>query len=156
MGYSYGRNARGNWVLSCDGCGTVGDVRKRTCPHKVTGDSLRGPRYAMSYCPAPALCAGCFKREGGTRGLHARCAEPARKSQAEYDAKQARIDAGELFVLAAWGDWQAGVPGGMCGVKFGGRDGEAWHLVPAGDYHPGKLPGLSDYPQAQPWAEHPR
>ena len=50
---------------------------------------------------------------GGTRGVHARCADSAHTAQAEYDAKQARIDAGELFVLAAWGDWQAGVPEGM-------------------------------------------
>ena len=36
MGYCYGRNAHGNMALACDNCGTVGGVRKRTCPHKVT------------------------------------------------------------------------------------------------------------------------
>ena len=58
MGYSYGRNARGNMSLACDVCGSCEGARKRTCPYKVRGDSLRTvpapTRYELPWCPAPA------------------------------------------------------------------------------------------------------
>jgi hypothetical protein len=156
MGYSYGRNGRGNMVLSCDGCGDLGGVRKRTCPYEVLTDSSRGPRARLRYCYPPALCGGCYSACGGLRGVHgARCRDGAASSQEEYDARQAKLDAGELMVMAAWGDWQKGVPDGLVGVVFRGADQEAWRLVPEAAYEPGARPWLSDYPGAAGWEEHP-
>jgi hypothetical protein len=151
MGYCYGRNATGRMALACDRCGNVGGVRKRTCPHKVLTDSSRGPRATLAYCTPSALCGGCFHEIGGSRVLHRDCKDAAAASQAEYDANQARLDAGELTVLAAWGDWHETVPAGMAGVLFGGRDGQRAVLVPAADYQPGTRPWLSDYRDPDPW-----
>lgn len=153
MGYS--RDYRGR--LCCDRCGQGGGARKRTCPHTVLTDSTRGPRARLAYCYPPALCGPCYKAEGGLRGIHGqRCADGAATSQAEYDATEARLDAGEFQVLAAWGDWQDGVPEGRCGVLFGGRDGQVWKLVADGEYDPGpgRKPWLSDYPDATDWVDH--
>lgn len=132
MGYSYGQNGRGNWVLSCDACGEVGGVRKRTCPYLVTCDSSRGARHALPYCPAPALCGSCYKRERAT--LHQDCEAGARSAQESYDATQTKIDAGEPVLLAAWGDWHEEVPAGQVGVLFKGHAGEAWYLIPEDEY----------------------
>lgn len=156
MGYSYGRTAKGGYGLACDNCGTVGGVRKRTCPARVLTDSLRssnGKRHLISYCYPPAYCAACFAKAGGTKGVHgAKCAEGAAKSTAEYDAVEAALDAGEKFVVSASGDWKDGVPKGHVEVSFWGRgaSGEVRVIVPATEYDPGAKRRLSDYPEAVP------
>lgn len=155
MGYSYDFHNR----LCCDKCGHSGGVRKRTCPYKVLGDSLRTPggnRYTMNYCYPPALCAACYKQLGGLRGVHGdSCKEGAAKSQAEDDAIEAALDAGEMFVVSATGDWQEDVPEGMVLVTFWSRYNpetrtrpEVKRLVAKDDYQPTARPRLSDYPTA--------
>lgn len=104
MGYSYGRTYSGRYALACDNCGTVGGVRKRKCPHTVLTDSIRsvnGQRHRLPYCPAPAVCSPCLKELGGSRKIHENCAEPAAKSQAEYDAAEALWLTGEPVVVSA-------------------------------------------------------
>lgn len=109
MGYSYGRNARGNWVLACDGCGGLGGVRKRLCPHRVLMSAQHGPRGWLRWCPAPALCAACFRREGGTAGIHEGCAQAAADCQAEQDREQARLDSERALAGASGNDPGKGV-----------------------------------------------
>ena len=53
-----------------------------------------------------------------------------------------------MIVSAAWGDWAEGVPAGMVLVGFRGWAGECKRIIPAGDYRPGELRFLSDYPLA--------
>lgn len=150
MGYSYGYNERGNLVLACDHCGEVGGVRKRTCPEKVTGDSLRtsgGRRPTFAYCYPPALCGECYKTLGGKNGVHGeRCKQGAAKAQAEYDAIEEALDAGEMFVVAAYGDWHRDVAEGYVLVTFKGRDDEASVLMRKDEYNFAAKPKLSDYP----------
>lgn len=149
MGYCFGQNERGNWVLACDGCGRVGGVRKRTCPHKVLGDSLRTPngtRYEMRYCSPPAYCGACYKARGGLRGVHGdSCRDGAAQSQAEYDAVEADLDKGELFVVSA-----STVAPGLVEVTFWGRGckPEVKRQMPASEYDFRAKPRLSDYAAA--------
>lgn len=152
MGYSYDMNNR----LCCDGCSRSGGVRKRKCPHMVLTDSSRGPRIEIHYCYPPALCDDCYRSRGGLRGVHGQhCADGAAASQAEYDADQAKLDAGDLMVLAAWGDWQDKVPEGMVGVKFGAYgQTSAYRLAWAESYQPRAMRFLSDYPDAIEWHDH--
>lgn len=151
MGYSYDMSNR----LCCDNCGTSGGVRKRKCPHVVTTDSARGPRVAIHYCYPPALCNGCYRANGGLRGVHGQsCKDGAARSQAEYDVTEAKLAAGDLIVLAAWGDWQAKVPEGMCGVMFGKTGVAVYRLVPHDSYQPRAKGFLSDYPEATAWEDH--
>jgi hypothetical protein len=147
MGYGYGWTSSGRQGLSCDGCGTVGGVRKRRCPYKVLGDSLRSPRrYELDYSPAPALCSECYKKHGGLRGVHGEeCREGAVKSQAKYDAIEAGLDAGESFVIAAYGSWAEGVPQGQVKVLFRGRAGETEMLMPEALYEQRPTQTLSGY-----------
>lgn len=152
MGYCY--EAYGSRRLCCDKCGQPGGVRKRKCPYTVLGDSLRGARQALPYCYPPALCAACYAALGGLRGLHgASCAEGAAASQAEADAIEAALDAGESLSIAAWGDWEPSVPTGMVGVAFSGRAGEIYRLMAEADY-PNKRIALSAV-TTQTWANHP-
>lgn len=149
MGYCYGYNPKsGKYnLLSCDSCGNTGGVRRRKCPYTVAGTSLRsydGQRHALPYCPPPALCAKCFKDHGGTKGIHGQCKVPAAESQASYDAEQARLDAGELQVVCAYGDWHDQCPKGLVLVDFAGIDGtKVTKLVASADYHGGGW--LSDF-----------
>jgi hypothetical protein len=104
MGSCYGPGG-----LACDGgcgrCGSKAGVRKRTCPYTVLGDSLRSSgRYRLPWCQPPALCGPCLKRAGGTRAVHAKCEAAAAADQARSDAIEAGLDAGESYVLAAWGN----------------------------------------------------
>ncbi|QSM01191.1 hypothetical protein SEA_NANOSMITE_167 [Mycobacterium phage Nanosmite] len=151
MGYSFDYAGR----LACDGCGkTSADgvrVMRRRCPHKVLSDTLRcARRIAMDYCPAPALCGDCYRSHGGKK-LHDVCAEPAKAAQAEYDAIEAALDAGEMFVIAAYGSWHDNVPAGKVGVLFSGRDGQTQRLVDEHAYGSrGKNPKLSDF-DTEPW-----
>lgn len=144
MGYSYGLNpSTGRMALACDACPAVGGVRKRQCTHRVTDEYGR----ALPYCPAPALCDACYRARRAT--LHDACAEPARRSQAEYDARRARIEAGDLPIRAAWGDWSKDVPAGWTLVLFGLALPDApehWRLVPAAEYRGAGF--LSDHPGA--------
>lgn len=143
MGYS--RDAR-TGRLCCDGCGTTGGVRKRTCPYKVTCDSLRGQRSTVAYCPPPALCPACYEKEGGLRGVHPEgCKTGAAVMQAEADAVEAGLTAGESFVVSAFGDWHEDVPAGLVMVVFRGRSGESRVLVEKDEYDPRVKPRLSDY-----------
>lgn len=152
MGYCYDMRNR----LCCDKCGASGGVRKRRCPYMVLGDSSRGPRFAMHYCSCPALCSVCYKALGGLRGVHGQeCKDGAARSQAEYDAAQAKLDAGDLAVLAAWGDWNDKVPSGLTGVVFGAYGKTSiYRLVWADSYQPRAKPFLSDYPEAMEWEDH--
>lgn len=144
MGYSYDYRGR----LCCDACGKSGGVRRRTCPHKVLGNSLRTQqRVALPACSAPALCKECYAKHGGQKGLHDGCAEFAAKSQAEDDAIEAALDAGEKFVVSASGDWLDHVPKDHVEVTFWGRhaSGEVKLIVPKNDYDYNNKRKLSDY-----------
>lgn len=149
MGYSTDMRGR----LCCDNCGTSGGVRKRTCPHKVTSDSLRGARSALPYCYPPAVCAPCFTKLGGNRQLHARCKEGAAESQRQYDEIEAQLEAGESLSTTAWGDWHEKVPEGMVGLVFHGRAGKEYRVIAKADY-PGRSVALSTSP-TRPWVDHP-
>ena len=149
MGYSYGQNDRGNWVLACDKCGSVGATRKRACRFKVTDDQGRNP---LPWCPAPALCGSCFKEKGGSAGIHGdRCREGAAHAQAQADATRARMEAGDKKVFVAYGDWHAQVAAGMVVAGFRGADGvEEYRTMPKDDYKTGGF--LSDYSDSTPVA----
>jgi hypothetical protein len=152
MGYSYeARTGR----LCCDRCGKPGGVRKRSCPYKVLGHSLNGPRHTLPYCMPLALCGGCYTAMGGQNGVHGdKCRQAAAASQAEDDAIEAALDAGESFSVAAWGDWETSVPAGQVGLKFVGRDGVKWRLVPEADYPHQRL-ALSAAAGSTEWEGHP-
>lgn len=151
MGYSYGVNPEtGRMALACDSCGRVGQVRRRPCPHLVVDEY--GQR--LPYCPAPALCPSCYAARRAT--LHAACAEPARRSSAEYAARRGRIAAGDLPVCAAFGD-APGVPEGWTLVLFGLAQplaGEHWRIVPSAEYRPDGF--LSDHPRAEETSARPK
>jgi hypothetical protein len=108
------------------------------------------------------LCSPCYARLGGLRGVHGdRCRDGAAQSQAQDDARKASMAAGEMFARSAFGDWKEGVPAGMAGVMFAGKDGEAWYLVDGEAYtavqrrsSAGSIP-LSAFPDAQAWADNP-
>lgn len=151
MGYSYSRTPAGVMALDCDYCGKPGGVRKRTCPYKVTSDNSRsGERYALPYCRPPAACRPCWKTNKAT--AHADCKDGAAQMQAQYDATQARLDAGELLAIAArCGD----APAGMVRVTFvgAGGGGRVDYLMPDEAYSGGGF--LSDYRQAVPVDQAP-
>lgn len=147
MGYSYGFNpSTGRQMLSCDACGTIGGVRKRTC----TAICITENGGRLPYCPAPAYCSPCFKARGGSKVIHgAQCHEGAAAYTAECAAKAERIAGGDLPVNAAWGSWAEWVPEGKTGVLFGARTRDAqqvYALVDADEYKPGRKGYLSDYP----------
>lgn len=113
MGYSYDYRNR----LCCDSCGMSGGVRKRTCPYKVLTASHRSEnRLSMNYCYPSALCAVCYKSERAT--LHEGCAAGAATSQARYDLKQTRLDAGEHLLTSGSGSWLDHVPDGFVEATF--------------------------------------
>lgn len=147
MGYCYGWTESGRQSLACDGCGNIGGVRKRRCPYKVRTDSLRSThRFEIDYCPAPAMCSACYKKHGGLRGVHGEsCREGAAQSQAEEDKVEAGLDAGESFVIAAYGDWAEDVPEGQVKVLFKGRAGESTLLLPKDLYDQRPTQTLSGY-----------
>jgi hypothetical protein len=149
MGYSYGRTKSGSMALACDNCGNVGGVRKRPCRYKVT---MNG-RAPLPYGPAPAVCADCFKRLGGTRGLHGEdCRKGAEWAQAKDDAEVARLKAGDYIVRSAAGSWHKDVPAGQVLVMFEASDGTVLNkFMPAETYRNGGW--LSDYPEAIPAPE---
>ena len=148
MGYSYDAMGR----LACDYCGKTGGVRKRACPRKVTTED----GYTSHYCTPPAMCGECYSKVGGSKVIHANCAEGAARSQARYDDIRARLKAGEAQVRSAYGDWHVSVPSGLVGVCFADADSiKSYVLVPKADYDPEARHWLSDYPNAQPWIDHP-
>jgi hypothetical protein len=130
MGYCFDYKGR----LVCDGCGVSGGVRKRKCSFKVLGDSRYGPRHALPYCPAPAVCGECFKKHGGSKGIHGGCKGGAEASQAEADEVERLLDEGEYFAASAYGDWNKTVPEGKVGVIYRGRAGERRVLLASRDY----------------------
>ena len=150
MGYCYGFNhTTGRHQLACDACGTIGGVRKRTCPRTVLGDSLRnadrdGTRHTLPWCQAPALCDTCWQTKGRTKGIHGNCTEGAATSQAKADAVEADLDAGHHFVVSA--TTAPDVPDGYTKVTFRGRDAQITAFVT--DYDPHTRPRLADYPTA--------
>jgi hypothetical protein len=153
MGYCY--EAYGSRRLVCDKCGHAGGVRKRKCPYKVLSNSLRSRRIWMHYCYPPALCQACYAELGGLRGVHGQeCREGAAASQAADDAIEAKLDAGDMSPLAAWGDGQPGVAAGMVGVLYGGRDCQAYYLLPKAAYQ--TRPWFSEVDHiAESWENHP-
>lgn len=97
MGYCFDYRGR----LVCDGCGIAGGVRKRKCAYKVRVSVLDGG-YSIPYCSPPALCAGCYKKHGGLRGVHGdRCRDGAAASQAQADADDKRYAEGDLRLRSA-------------------------------------------------------
>ncbi|MEN3223385.1 hypothetical protein PUR22_21310 [Mycolicibacterium porcinum] len=147
----YRIDARGRLV--CDKCGRSGDAQKRTCRFTVLGHSLNGPRVALPYCMAPALCEYCYAAAGGRDGIHSdRCRDGAAASQAEADAIERQLDDGESFAVDALGDWDPAVPPGMVGVTFVGRAGNTYRLVPVADY-PNRRVALSAV-ESKPWTNH--
>lgn len=146
MGYSYDMAGR----LACDSCGRTGGVRKRTCPHKVTDET----GHALPYCYPAALCGECYRKHGGAAALHKDCAAGAAASQARYDKLRERLAAGEAQIMCAWGDWHETVPSGLVGVCFMGAD-KVPHYVLVRDYDQYEKRYLSDYPDAEPWINHP-
>lgn len=159
MGYSYGQNERGRWVLSCDNCGNIGGVRKRTCPHKVLQSAHRvpnGQRYSLPYCYPAALCSSCYATHKAV--LHKDCEAAAAERQAEEDAIQAKLDSGAVLRSAAFGDWDETVPEGMVGVLFTAAGREEKWLMPDEAYRAIPL-GVAATPddyraiaQLEPWA----
>lgn len=140
MGYLYSRSGG----LVCDSCGDSKGVRKRKCPHTVSG---------LPYCSPPALCSDCYKQEGGIR-IHDKCKEPAAASQREDDEIAAQLAAGAFQRSTAWGDWRANVPEGLVGVKFVGSGGnEEYYLLPDETYNAHRF--LHEYSDAVPWENPP-
>jgi hypothetical protein len=144
MGYSFGRNDSGRWVLACDKCGSIGGTRKRKCRYMVADEGGR----SLPWCPAPALCGPCFKVLGGTAGIHGDvCRNGAALAQAEYDQKAARLVAGDKAVRVGYGDWHAKVPTGWVLAGFKGSDDVMeYRLMPKDVYKGGGF--LSDYPDS--------
>ena len=142
MGYCYSGGK-----LVCDSCGATGSVRKRTCRYRVTyaeGGSL-------PYCSPSALCAVCYTTHKPT--LHANCKAGAVRRTAEETERRQKLDAGELEVRTAWGDWHELVPAGYVGVRFIGMNGsEVYRLILAGEYHGRGY--LSEYPNLSAWEPH--
>lgn len=154
MGYSYG--PRG---LCCDSCGQSGNgTRRRPCPHKVTYPQ-DGPGRSLPYCPAPALCPECLKREGGTRAIHARCAEPAAAASRKNAEIATKVASGDPQVMSAYGSWHEHVPEGWVGVMFAPNRTDRWReqthkLVPSAAYADRPDDAfLSDFPDAIDWPE---
>lgn len=89
MGYSYGRNEKGNYVLSCDSCGNIGGVLKRKCPH--------------NYCPAPALCPSCWiERRGELKAYHeTHCKAASERYAAQRQREKDLMENGEFIRCAA-------------------------------------------------------
>lgn len=131
MGYSYGINpATGRECLSCDGCGKVGGVSKRRCTQIVTTEN----GVQLPYCYPPALCADCFREEGG-RKMHDVCKPFAEASNARYADMRAKLEAGDSQRAAAWGDWKENVDEGMVGFVACNVDGkQSWHQVTKATY----------------------
>lgn len=156
MGYSYGWSSSGRQVLSCDSCGEAeGRTKRRICPRKVVGDSIRmpnGKRSVMPYCYPPALCDACWNKHGRTKGIHGDCAQGAAKMTEHYNEIERRYQAGDGVVLSASGSWAEGVPDGMVSVTFGfpNRDPEVY-LMPKDDYNMNGY--LTDHPSAVPMPE---
>lgn len=152
---NYGRNARRSKVLLCDQCGTTGGVRRRECPYIVITAAARdADRRELPCCPPPALCRCCFRKAGGTAGVHGEwCRIEAATLQAEEDQEQARFEAGDFHIAAAWGDFRPDVPTGMVRVEFwpvADPNGQPIiRLIPAASYDPGRKGWLSDYPDAE-------
>ena len=95
MSYSFDSHGR----LCCDNCGNAGGVRKRTCPHRVLTDSLRGPRAPLPYCYPPALCPQCWHKIGGAQ-LHADWREGAAQGETQHDATESLLDTGKALSSA--------------------------------------------------------
>lgn len=148
MGYSFGYNDNGRLVRSCDRCGAVGGVRKRTCRFKVT----YAEGYSLPYCYPPALCSDCAKK---LKPLHGEsCQVGAAKATAREVERKARLVSGDFEVRSAFGHWHPAVPQAWVGVRFVSLNGDVWKLLPATDYN-GAGGWLSEYPTAVDWPEHP-
>lgn len=147
MGYGYG--PRG---LCCDNCGDSGGVRKRPCTFKVRSSGLhypggQRPPTGIPYCPPPALCSECLRKLGGSRKVHAGCKEGAEAMQADCDAQQARLDAGDYALTSGYGSWADWVPEGMTGAIFvNGSGHQVRVLVDADEYDPSTKRFLSHFP----------
>lgn len=143
MGYSYF-----NGRLTCDKCGGTSWVRKRRCPYRVRGDSLRGPRVTLPYCNAPALCQSCFEALGSLSAVHGEeCRAGAESAQKHADEIEAQLDAGDALPVAAW-DTGASVPEHRVGVLYRSRAGDSYRLMHADDYK--WRPPLSAV-ETEPW-----
>ena len=92
MGTSQAYNYKtGRWALDCGQCGTVGGVRKRSCP--------------SNWCPPVQMCATCYK-DARMSGQWAQWHDTCVASSAEYHAREAAKNAEpERWARAAWGTW---------------------------------------------------
>jgi len=134
-------------MLSCDGCGTIGGVRKRKCVFMVT--YIDGSR--LHYCQAPALCSECFAREGGARGVHARCEEGAAASQRNYDLERQRLEVGDARIASRFGSWHDLVPVGLVGAIYRDRQGQETYVLVAADSDDRTADWLSEVANPHPW-----
>lgn len=134
MGYTSVKTASGRYALACDKCGKPGEVRKRPCTYKVLTDSLRGARQELPYCHAPALCSPCFKELGSTKGVHAKCAEPAAEAQQRYDETEGALNEGDALVISAVQGDGVSAPEGTVGLTFVSRTGRYYRLMDATEY----------------------
>lgn len=161
MGYSFDYRGR----LCCDNCGQPGGVRKRKCPHTVMGNSHRGARYALPYCPTPAVCQPCWEKLGKNK-VHDRCKEGAARMQAKDDAVQELLDAGHYLPLSAFGSWHDTVPKGYTGVIFGNgyhevagrwepKHANVYALVPAAEYSSADNKPMREFSETIEWIGHP-
>jgi hypothetical protein len=143
--------------LICQRCNrSGGGTRKRFCPHRVLGPSLRTngrDRKSLPYCPSLVLCGDCVTTLGGPTAMHERCRTEAAQAQAQADAIERRLDAGESLSVDAYGDGVLGVPKGMVGVKFIGRGGITYRLMAEADYPNGEMIALSAV-RTEPWYGH--
>ena len=128
MGCSYGQNEWGRWVLACDGCGSIGGVRKVKCPY--------------NYCPATALCKTCREAQPSLaerRKIHAVCETRMADIAIEAARERAILAAGGCVLRAAKQTAED-----CCHVLFEGAEGmvgfymprQAYESVPR--YTPGK------------------
>ena len=150
MGYCYGTSpTTGRQLLACDGCGSIGSTRKRTCPYKVLQSTFRtrsDVRRPVPYCPAPAYCPACYAERKGAGALHPFCKDAAKQAEAEQDAIQAALDGGEYLVCSASGDWRDDVPTGYVAVTFWNKAMDEIEVyLPKADYDPRGKSKLSDY-----------
>ena len=85
----------------------------------------------------------------------------ASESQAEINAKGARLKAGEMYVQCAFGYGGRGLPPGAAGVLFCGLNGaQTWRLVDGAGHSripraKGTMTALSDFPDAPVWENNP-
>jgi len=117
---------------------------------ETSGEDPRGGSCTKPFHSDKRRKNGLSIRQSGASVLR-----PVRQvvSQAEDDEIGRQLDAGASLSVDAYGDWEPTVPKGMVGLKFVGRGGVSYRLMPEGDY-PNQLVALSAV-RTEPWTDHP-